>query len=372
MFDRLIGRWSRPGRIAGLVRPASLLLFLCTALAAPAAAADSLRVLTHNMNRLFDDIDDGNDETVASTRRFDRRVRLAADRFAEYFDRPQIIALQEVENRNVLARIAAEIEARHAVVYRPLLLPGQDVSGINLAYLVRDGVEIRALEQLFRDATLAFDGNPLFSRPPLLIEACYVDNCLTLVNVHLRSMRGIDDPDDGARVRRKRLAQAEMLAAWTHRRQRQSPGASLLLLGDFNALRPSDAHVDVIGIVRGDPDNRRARVAGRDLVDPDLVDLTDSIPAERRYSFIFRRQKQQLDYMFANRGFAADVERIAFGAILYPLSDHAGLVADMRWRDATAGYAPATDSAPTASRSAGSRCARTRTRGACRDKAAPG
>ncbi len=306
-----------------------LALLLWGALAAPSLAAEPLRILTQNMNRLFDDVDDGNGETVLATSRFERRVATAARRFGEHFGLPHVIALQEVENLNVLDRIAARIESRHATRYRPLLLSGHDVSGINLAYLVRDGVEIRKLEQLFRDATLDLDGAPLFSRPPLYLEICYHGDCLTLVNVHLRSMRGIDDPDDGARVQRKRLLQAETLAAWVDRRQRQA--ASLLLLGDFNALRPSDAHVDVIGIVRGNPDNSRTRLAGRDLVEPDLVDLTEPIPAERRYSFIYRRNKQQLDFMFADAAFGADVERIWFSRIQYRFSDHAGLIARFRF-----------------------------------------
>ncbi len=327
-----------------------LVLLLCLALAAPAAAAEPLRILTQNMNRLFDDVDDGNREPVLATKRFEQRIRTAANHFAGRFGLPHVIALQEVENLNVLGRIAAEIEARHATRYRLVLLPGHDVSGINLAYLVRDGIRIRKVEQLFRDATLGHGGSPLFSRPPLYLDICFSEDCLALVNVHLRSMRGIDDPEDGARVRRKRLLQAETLAAWADRRQRLSPAPSLLLLGDFNALRPSDAHVDVIGIVRGAPDNSRTSLRGRDLVEPDLIDLTEAIPAARRYSFIFRRQKQQLDYMFVNRGFAADVDRIAFGRIHYRLSDHAGLIAQFRFRELTAGYAPARGTARTASR----------------------
>ncbi len=103
------------------------------------------------------------------------------------------------------------------------------------------------------------------------------------------------------------------------------------MLGDFNALTPSDRHVDVAGIIAGRPDNTAARLSAPDLVEPDLVDLTRSIPAPKRYSFIYRRQKQQLDYMFSNRDFAADVEAIVFSRIDYHFSDHAGLLAWFRW-----------------------------------------
>jgi endonuclease/exonuclease/phosphatase family metal-dependent hydrolase len=44
------------------------------------------------------------------------------------------------------------------------------------------------------------------------------------------------------------------------------------------------------------------------------------------YLFIFRRKRQQLDYMFINQSFAADVKDIDFSRIDYHFSDHAGLL----------------------------------------------
>lgn len=311
--------------------PCCRFLILLLALLATTVQAESLRILTQNMNRLFDDIDDGNNEKILSRKRFNQRVQVAAKAFGERFGLPHIIALQEVENANVLAQITAEIEARYAERYRLLLIPGQDVSGINLAYLVRAGVEIRRVDQLFRDQTFGEHANPLFSRPPLYLQACYIDKCLSLLNLHLRSMRGIDSDRHGDRVRRKRLAQAETLAGWIHRLQRSDPDISLLVLGDLNALTPADRHVDVAGIVRGNPQNEAVLLEGRDLVEPDLVDLTLLIAPQNRYSFIFRRQKQQLDYMLVNRTFASEVEFIAFSGIVKSFSDHAGLFASFEW-----------------------------------------
>jgi endonuclease/exonuclease/phosphatase family metal-dependent hydrolase len=307
------------------------ILILSLALLAASAQAEPLQVLSQNMNRFFDDVDDGNKEKILSRGRFRQRVETAAEKFADAFELPHIIALQEIENRNVLAQIAAEIERRHGARYRPILIPGHDPSGINLAYLVRYGVEIIKVEQLFGDKTHGAHANPLFSRPPLYLEACYIGNCLVLLNLHLRSMRGIDSDDHGDRVRRKRLAQAETIAAWSNRLQSSEPGLSLLILGDLNALTPGDAHVDVAGIIRGNPQNRNTRIQGRDLVEPDLVDLTRLIAPQERYSFIFRRKKQQLDYMLVNRDFAGEVEAIAFSRIEKRFSDHAGLLARFNW-----------------------------------------
>ncbi|MGB5330466.1 MAG: hypothetical protein WBO58_19815 [Gammaproteobacteria bacterium] len=307
------------------------ILLLLLVLTAPAVTAEPLRILSQNMNRLFDDIDDGNNEKILSRGRFQQRVKSAAGKFGDDFRLPHIIALQEVENLNVLRQIAAEISWRYSADYRPVLLPGQDVSGINLAFLIRHEVEIKKVEQLFRNAAFNLTGNPLFSRPPLYLEACIIEKCISLLNVHLRSMRGINSDRDGKRVTGKRLRQAETIAAWSNEFQRSRAGESLLLLGDFNALTPTDKHVDVAGIIRGNPDNAAAGLHGRDLVDPDLVDISRLIRPAKRYSFIFRRKRQQLDYMFINQSFAAEVKAIDFSRIDYHFSDHAGLLAWFEW-----------------------------------------
>ena len=144
-------------------------------------------------------------------------------------------------------------------------------------------------------------------------------------------MRGLDDPNRRERVLDKRLRQSEMLASWINRHQQEYPRAALMLIGDFNALTPSDEWLDVAGILRGQGDNENTAARERDLVEPDLVDLTLAIPARGRYSYIFRRQKQQLDYMFVNRAFDAGIEQIVFTRIEYRLSDHAALYVDLRW-----------------------------------------
>ena len=309
----------------------SILLALLILAAAQSASAESFVILTQNMNRLFDDIDDGNREKILPTDEFRSRVEQAARKFAEDYSMPQVIALQEVENLNVLQQIAAEIRRHHGIDYQLILLPGQDPSGINLGFMVQSSVSIRHQQQLFRDRRLPFDGSHLFSRPPLHLEVCYQARCLLLLNLHLRSMRGINSSSKGERVARKRLRQAEMVAVWINRYQQINPDSGILLLGDFNALTPADQHVDVAGIIRGSPDKTRARLMSRDLLDPDLIDLTQQIPQQQRYSFIFRQNRQQLDYMYANQSLASRLAGISFGPIDYSFSDHAGLLAWYRW-----------------------------------------
>jgi hypothetical protein len=309
----------------------TVVLLLLSLVVTATVRAETFVILSQNMHRLFDDIDDGRRETVLTRDDFRDRVDDAATRFAGVFGLPHIIALQEVENLNVLQRIAARIRQAHDVEYKPLLIPGQDISSINTGFLVRHGVHVRQLEQLFRKRRAPFDDNPLFSRPPLLLDACYRARCVTIMNLHLRSMRGIDSAEEGERVARKRRRQAEAIAGWSHRFQQTDPAAGLILLGDFNALTPSDNHVDVAGILLGRPDNLRARLKSADRLDPDLVDLTRRIPTQRRYSYIFHRHKRQLDYMFVSQALAGAVTDIDYGRIDFRFSDHAGLLARFDW-----------------------------------------
>lgn len=309
-----------------------ILALLLAAAATPTslAASELFRILSQNMNQMFDDVDDGLQEKVLSRGRYRQKIKTAAKKFANRYGLPQVIALQEVENLRVLRHLALEIRDRYRVVYRPVLIPGQDISAINVGFLVRADLQIKAVEQLFADRTVA-SGYPLFSRPPLYLQVCKAQQCLSLLNLHLRSMRGIDSERDGKRVRQKRHLQAQTIAAWSNEFQHDRAGESLILLGDFNALTPSDDHVDVTGTLRGDPDQHKPQLRSADLVDPDFIDLTRRIPDKKRYSYIFRRKKQQLDYLFVNYDFEPELESIRFGSIDYRLSDHAGLLAEFKW-----------------------------------------
>ena len=310
---------------------ARILLLLFLALATPLSAADSIRILSQNLNRLFDNIDDGNNEKVLSSDRFLNKINLTAKKIGDQFNLPDLVALQEVENRNVLEQVAREIWNRHHLRYQPVLIPGQDISGINIGFLVHPSLRINAVAQLMREARSNYSGNPLFSRPPLYIEVCRKQRCLSLVNLHLRSMRGIDSQKDGARVQAKRLQQASSIAAWVNKYQLDNPQKSLMLIGDFNALTPSDQYVDVVGIILGNPDNAQTRSRAEDLLESDLTDLTLQVSRSRRYSYIYRNKKQQLDYIIVNQAFHPSLVAIRFSRIDYRFSDHAGLIAEFNW-----------------------------------------
>jgi endonuclease/exonuclease/phosphatase family metal-dependent hydrolase len=294
-------------------------------------ADENFRIVSQNMNRFFDNVDDGNNEKRLSDARFKQKVNSTALKINGDFGLPNIVALQEVENRNLLAQVANAVYARAGVNYRVVIREGNDVSGINVAYLVRQDTKIKSVAQLFKHERLAYDGSPLFSRPPLYLEACLESRCLSMLNLHLRSMIGIRSNSSGERVRRKRRDQAAMIARWVEGFQRARPRDSLIVLGDFNALTPSDHYVDVAGAILGRPDNSSVRVPSKDWINDDLIDLTRQIPAALRYSYIYHDNRQILDYMFVNSAFGPRLKNIEFTRIEYRFSDHAGLIADFSW-----------------------------------------
>ena len=120
---------------------------------------------------------------------------------------------------------------------------------------------------------------------------------------HLRSLSGVDDPADGDRVRTKRRAQAEYLANLIQSRQAADPTERIVSVGDYNAFQFNDGYVDSIGTIKGTPTPANEVVlASGDLVNPDLMDLVDAVPASERYSFSFDGNAQELDHVLVTTG----------------------------------------------------------------------
>ena len=312
----------------------ALLLVIGFLLDPPLAADWSL--VSQNLNRLFDDIDDPEDDRVLSRKRYRERVRQLAEKIVGNFGQPDILALQEVEKRAILQAVADEVEALGGRRYRAFLVDGNDRSGIDVGYLVADDLDIRRVEPLFADHRYRYDKKgrsveaPLYARPPLLLEFCREGRCMTLVNVHLRSMRGLRHRSKGKRIALKRRLQAETLADWVQDFQQRHPRRALALVGDFNALTPSDRYVDVVGIIRGNPDPERPRHRSRDRVEPDLVDPGEALSRGKRYSYRYKKRKQLLDYLLLNEPASEWLDAMHYGWIDYRFSDHAALTASFR------------------------------------------
>ena len=249
-----------------------------------------------------------------------------------------------MENLTTLQTLAARVGADAVAAglpdpaYAAFLVEGNDIGGIDVGLLVKTTpvaagvprVEVVAVVQEGLGTTYP---NPntglpetLNDRPPLVGELVvhYADGRalpLTVIVNHLRSLNDVADETPqgtppgtiGRRVRAKRAAQAEYLAGLVQARLAARPGERLVLVGDFNAFQFSDGLVDVIGTIKGTPAPASDVVlASLDLLDPNLVDLVDAVPAAERYSYVFDGNAQSLDHVLVSPAALASVSGIAF------------------------------------------------------------
>jgi hypothetical protein len=178
-------------------------------------------------------------------------------------------------------------------------------------------VTVDAVTQLGKNAILTFDNSLLNDRPPLLLEGRQTadgsDFPIAVMAIHGRSLSGIDT----ARVRQKRLEQAQFVAQEIQALQTADPDINLVVAGDFNAFEFTDGYVDVTGHMKGDftpGDNLICDTNPcTDYVDPDLLNQVLMIPAGERYSFIFGGNAQTLDHALTSSGLDELVRDFQYG-----------------------------------------------------------
>jgi endonuclease/exonuclease/phosphatase family metal-dependent hydrolase len=235
----------------------------------------------------------------------------------EVLGAPHVVAVQEVLDKEILQDLAERItDEDPSLTYTALLenVPGNE--SFDVGFLVRDPVTVRSVEQVGAEVRFTWDNTLLFDRPPLVLEATLpiggrtLD--ATLVAVHLRSLSGIDDDQDGERVRRKRHEQSLWMAGWIQNRQIAAPDEPLFVLGDFNAFEFTDGYVDVLGQVTGRADPAGALLPAEEITEPALINWVDRVPAGERYSFVFSCDAQALDHILTNAAASRWVRRASF------------------------------------------------------------
>jgi hypothetical protein len=285
----------------------------------PAAGSNEFTVASFNLERFFDTTDDpAVDEAILTPAAFNGRLNKASLAIRDVLRAPDILGLVEIENLTTLQTLAARLNADAIAASQPppgygaWLEAGNDIGGINVGFLVRTSrVAVLEVTQPGRTNTYInpLTGQPetLNDRPPLQLRATLprpasaAPLAVTVILNHLRSMSGITDPVDGARIRAKRRAQAEYLAGLVQERQTAAPAENLVLIGDFNAFPFNDGYADVLGTIKGRPTpSNFVTLASADLVQPDLVNLIDELPAGQRYSFSFDGNAQALDHILVN------------------------------------------------------------------------
>jgi hypothetical protein len=172
--------------------------------------------------------------------------------------------------------------------YQAYLEEGNDIGGIDVGLLVKTPrISVVDVTQFGKATTYVEPGGVsalLNDRPPLVLRAIVNSDAhppypVTVIVNHLRSLSGVDDPADG------------------------DPTERIVSIGDYNAFQFNDGYVDSIGTIKGSPTPANEVVlASGDLVDPNLVDLVDFVPAGERYSFSFDGNAQELDHVLITTG----------------------------------------------------------------------
>lgn len=249
----------------------------------------------------------------------DPQLTKAALAIRTVMNSPEIIGHIEILNLASLQALANKVNLQTVdaggddPMYQAVLIPAPAGGTQNVGFLVKTSrVRIDSVSQEQGSATFInpVNGNPetLHDRPPLVLRATIGPDTsdempvIVVVN-HPRSFIDIELlSGEGVRVRAKRTAQAEAIAALLQQLQTDNPTTPVIAVGDYNAYQFNDGYTDPIAVLKGTPtaDDQVVVDASPDLVEPNFLNLTDGLPADQRYSFVFEGTPQALDHVLVN------------------------------------------------------------------------
>ncbi|MFX1603020.1 MAG: endonuclease/exonuclease/phosphatase family protein [Promethearchaeota archaeon] len=261
-----------------------------------------LTVATYNMYNLFDEIDDPDlDDTVNDPEVVELQLSKHALAIHDLLQMPDLIAVQEVENFEILERLANTDPIAGA--YGVVLIEGPYYRAVDVGLLYRlDRVEILSAEarQTCTDLEDGYgpgedpnfpcpDGyGPLFSRPPLVVHIKTIPDGpswswwrdmfstdLWLVINHFKS-KSIYAPTY-ADTEPRRVEQAEWVGALVDEIQDADPTAKVMVMGDLNSF---EWEAPITALEAGG-----------------LTDLIYQVPKSSRYTYIYRGVSEVLDHI---------------------------------------------------------------------------
>lgn len=204
-----------------------------------------------------------------------------------------VIALQEIENLDVLKRFRSERLRRLKYTFA-MLVDGNDPRQIDVAVLSRFPLVATRSHQHLRDGNAA-----LFSRDCLEVDVQVNNKVLTLFVNHFKSMLDKNNPSQGRKnTRAKRVKQAAQVKKLVQARFGPSPGsAPWAILGDLNDfLGPGQGTTSgITGLVRWS----------------EVENVVDRLPVQERLTHFFddapagEPRVRQLDYILLSSSLAA-------------------------------------------------------------------
>ena len=258
----------------------------------------------------------------------DTQRRKAALAIRQVLHYPDVLGLIEILDLASLQALADQVNGDAALAgdpnpaYEARLIAAPAGGTQNVGFLVKKSrVQIEAVTQELGGELFGDPANEdyLHDRPPLVLRATVSlpgrapRQVIVVVN-HLRSFIDVElVSSEGARVRAKRTAQAESTARLLQRLQTDDPTTPVISIGDYNAYHFNDGFTDPVAVLKGEPtpDDQIVVDASQDLVNPNFVNLTDSLPAADRYSFIFEGTPQAIDHVLVNTVASGLVTRFA-------------------------------------------------------------
>jgi predicted extracellular nuclease len=232
-----------------------------------------LRVASFNVENYFP-VGGQLDGGTVSEEEFAEKTARLTDAINDRLERPEIIAVQEVYDLATLQTLA-----RSAGGYTAYLEEGNDDRGIDVGFLVKDGIRVGDVTQYGKDAQgpQGFDCSDveggLFDRPPLAVEVTARGfGGFTVFSNHFASKAAPDECREAqAAFVRDRVAELE------------DEGERVVVAGDLNAFEDE-------GALRILEDGTTS-----------LDNLWDLAPEEERYSFQFGGRLQTLDHILVTR-----------------------------------------------------------------------
>lgn len=314
------------------------------------SAVGTLTIGTQNLQYFFNNTADGADtsaytdtctgtgvnETCPTAAQYAIRLKKMSKQVREVLKSPVVLGVQQIENYPTLTDLKNQIytDSGNTLTYQPFTLPGNDSSGINLGFLLRNDVMVNSVTQLYRDTTTTSCSSGtlclLNARPPLLLDATFNGYRFNLLVIHDRSSGNIGLVGFDY-VGRQRIEQAVQVASIVQALQsggtlvsagdaRQNragvitPGpfditgnvnVPLIVIGGFNAYQFTDGYVDVTGMISGaavQAQNQYWDMSGSYVApSPSLVDSGIRADPAQRYTYNFGGYAQELDHVLLSR-----------------------------------------------------------------------
>jgi len=240
-----------------------------------------------NLDDYFDVVDDTGDiaEPKFNEVELARKQEKLTSAIADVLLCPTLIGVQEVENELLLIELSDRLFPKCGFTYAVSHLDAPDVRGSDLALLsdprrvkvqtISQHQSCSVLETGVFDPTIQCPNGeePLFSRPPLLVNVDIDGQSLSIFINHFKSKRGGE-----LETAPRRLAQAQHLLDLVSATMAPDRDTAIVVLGDFNDYDKSSV-MEVL------------------LESGILIDGLERVPESERYSYIFDGASQLVDWI---------------------------------------------------------------------------